>query len=662
MSPPDPERKSVDELVQSESGRSSKDALPLLTRVDSETSNESGTSSTSIPLIVVVPEASRQANIGERLTSHDESVAKSARRKVVSLRLELSTHLLDAQQQSASSDQSLQENTELILASEKLSPERAWKPIRRSFVPQLIETSRRSRRAGDTGPALTACGRTDVVNTGSASRLKRLQARIRPAAPLYTALVANPVFSANEARKLGTPNPRQSLSQSSETLRSYKSTRSVIESSESEPSGPPSRNSVPSSSSSIFSKHATRAREGVDEDSSGHLLALAAKAAERQLRERALAAFPNNDCHQPVHHYIDRREIFSGSCPGSQYDIEIRRRASTNWELKEIQKHHEKLETEREREKQKRNTRRRIFKQLNETPWAMPVLELQDGVDSGQIAPVPVPVSWKEDDEMEKMRKKARPPMLGGDIDFPRCPSPDQARFDVTQGSEYLRQSMCYLTQTECEPEEGLWSPPRSQASQTSLWSQSPSRAPSKGGLWGGSCVDTGLPSPRGPTGIMTPCHEVEAFPESGDSSRVLRQLPPSPPPSNPDIGNLDEQLDLEQTIESEFDDAFVTQVYNYLSIGYPAVAHDFDEELSKISGIPIRELRQDDDLPCARGYIRLGEGEHNEEGVTEDNCLRWKAMRLYIQEWARQQPTMVKSTSSLSIGLNSARKGSWAW
>jgi hypothetical protein len=383
-------------------------------------------------------------------------------------------------------------------------------------------------------------------------------------------------------------------------------------------------------------------------------LTVAAKAAERQLREQALAAFLNDDHHQPVHHYIDQRDILSGSCSESQYDSEIGKRAS---ELKETQQHDETLDAERDRDSQERNTLRRIVKQPDETPWAMPVLALQDGVDSGSLSSVPV----KEDDEMEKMRKKARPPMLGGDIDFPRCSSPDQARFDVTQGSEYLRQTMCYLTQAECEPEDGLWSPLRSQASQTSLWSRSSSRAPSKGGLWGGSCVDTGFPSCRGPTGIMTPCHEVVTFPESGDCGRVLRQLPPSPPPSNPDMATPDEQLDLDQTMEVGFDDTFVTQVYNYLSIGYPAIAHDFDEELSKISGISIRELRQDDDLPCARGYIRLGDGERNEEGVTEDNCLRWKAMRIYVQEWAKQQPTMAKSASSLNIGLNAAKRGSWA-
>jgi hypothetical protein len=38
-------------------------------------------------------------------------------------------------------------------------------------------------------------------------------------------------------------------------------------------------------------------RESVDEQTSGYLLELAAKAAEKQLREQEMAAFPNGDYH-----------------------------------------------------------------------------------------------------------------------------------------------------------------------------------------------------------------------------------------------------------------------------------------------------------------------------------------------------------------------------
>jgi hypothetical protein len=139
-----------------------------------------------------------------------------------------------------------------------------------------------------------------------------------------------------------------------------------------------------------------------------------------------------------------------------------------------------------------------------------------------------------------------------------------------------------------------------------------------------------------------------------------LHQLPPSPPPSNSGVTSLEERLESEVTIESEFDNAFITQVYNYLSLGYPAIARDYDGELSKISRIPISELRADDDLATgARGYIRLGE-EELDNGVTEDMCSRWKALRAYILEWARQQPCMGKPRNVEGI-WGAARKGSWA-
>jgi hypothetical protein len=118
-------------------------------------------------------------------------------------------------------------------------------------------------------------------------------------------------------------------------------------------------------------------------------------------------------------------------------------------------------------------------------------------------------------------------------------------------------------------------------------------------------------------------------------------------------------------SLEEEFTDDFVTQVYNYLSLGYPSIARNFDEELSKISHIPIDDLRQDGHIAMPRGYIRLGaDGNLKETGITEESCIRWRALRLYIREWARQQPDMVGRVDAGMGGLGmgtAARKGSWA-
>jgi hypothetical protein len=139
---------------------------------------------------------------------------------------------------------------------------------------------------------------------------------------------------------------------------------------------------------------------------------------------------------------------------------------------------------------------------------------------------------------------------------------------------------------------------------------------------------------------------------------RQAHLLPPTPPPSNPDFSGIDEKLALEATIEEEFGDAFVSQVYNYLSLGYPSIGRMFDEELSKISHIPVEELRQDDHLPTSRGYIRLGD-DKTDEDIKEETCMRWRALRIYVKEWARQLPGMA-SEGGLGPGT-AVRRGSWA-
>jgi len=173
-------------------------------------------------------------------------------------------------------------------------------------------------------------------------------------------------------------------------------------------------------------------------------------------------------------------------------------------------------------------------------------------------------------------------------------------------------------------------------------------------------------------------------------------------------LQNLDDKLrkekavaDREEKIAAEFDDHFVTQVYNYLSLGYPATARQYDGELSKISRIPVDELERDDedimeDLwgvdeqghQKADGLVMNGQhrkeedegdgvdGEHHhrkkvkatghimldseaKDGVKEeDRCPRWKALKLYIYEWARQHPDL-NAISPLAWGVQE-RRGSW--
>jgi hypothetical protein len=147
-------------------------------------------------------------------------------------------------------------------------------------------------------------------------------------------------------------------------------------------------------------------------------------------------------------------------------------------------------------------------------------------------------------------------------------------------------------------------------------------------------------------------------------------------------LHGLDERLrkekisvELEERITIEFDDAFVTQVYNYLSLGYPATGRAYDDELSKISHLSKAELERDDESIMQGVWGANDEDEHgdpkikaaghimidNEEkpGVKEeDRCPRWKALKDYIYEWARQHPDL-DAISPLAWGMQE-RRGSW--
>jgi hypothetical protein len=397
-------------------------------------------------------------------------------------------------------------------------------------------------------------------------------------------------------------------------------------------------------------------RESADEEFSGYLLELAAKAAEKQLREQALAAFPNDDEHEHVDHFIDR--------DADDEDLEKtyvkpRRESSvseTNHDMLEMRRHWERLDKQHEEKK-------RLEAQSNTLEpkpqcWGNPAALLNEPKAQELLG------ETQQDSVLELMQKGARPPMLGDDIVFPRCASPEPAHFDSTQGCDAVKIATIYLSE-QCqaaERGEGLWCGSNVPSTRPSLYcsdkhnSGANSRSPSPGGLWGGWCAKSGLTPPRGPTGILTPEIKTD-YPPSPAPTPARYLLPPTPPPSNPDFACIDQKLAVEAAIEEDFGDSFVTQVYNYLSLGYPTIGRMFDEDLSKISHIPVAELRQDDHLPATRGYIRLGE-DKTDADIKEETCMRWRALRLYVKEWARQHPNMASETAGTGTAV---RRGSWA-
>ena len=58
-----------------------------------------------------------------------------------------------------------------------------------------------------------------------------------------------------------------------------------------------------------------------------------------------------------------------------------------------------------------------------------------------------------------------------------------------------------------------------------------------------------------------------------------------------------------------------------------------------------------------AYGGDTKGEGIGEEDVKTQ--CGRWRALRLYIHEWARQQPLMLLDNADQTWGA-AARRGSW--
>lgn len=446
------------------------------------------------------------------------------------------------------------------------------------------------------------------------------------------------------------PNTRRSTRQNS-----FQPELEVIASDEEEPDledgyedeGTPSLSgSFGSSEDSMMRLQLARTRESCDDRFSGYLLALAAKAAEKQLREQALAAFPNESMHEIVEHFYDR-EIEGASDEESVEGIgllvlndpklENMRRKSTEvgWAAKEMQEHQEKLNRLREDE-----TNKKIAAEATKPTFQDPFWTNGMTAKGTPFPRVPEPVDKQKEAELKRMRSAASPPMLGSDLKFRMCPSPKATKFESDQRIDVQ-----------------------------------PNKCENGGGLWGGYCIaeEPGeflspsvnkqpalIQTPRADGGVEDPFSSAfgtYAFPH-GNGAKT---------PSKHEGGvrmlaGIDERLKAEvarskaeEALVEEFDDTFVTQVYNYLSLGYPSLARAYDEELSRISRCSQEELRADDSKKNIKGYIGIA------EDVQEEHCPRWKALRVYILEWARQHPSMSNGAASPSAWGVRARRGSWA-
>lgn len=545
---------------------------------------------------------------------------------------------------------------------------------RRRFAPQLIETSRRARRAGDPGPATRPTDKTDITPYTKNIYTTKPRARRRVDSEADNA----------------TPRPM-----------------------------PPTR------------------RETEDEAVKEYLLELAAKEAERQIQEAALAAFPNSRAREGgVAHFYFRESSGSENSPedaspsGDQGQNRSRRKSSNlglNWWHKHMQDHAQQLARERgvpeTAVEEDKGVRMVSDAELDRMDLAVPPDTLW--TTSSKVAPEdwresmadvpparPAPGAQQEDKAMtdapspiitkapelpfpkssfkppapaneglgrpfgafgmkpdspalQKMRKLASPPMLGKELTFRTCPSPKL---------------------TKLEPNH-----PFAQH-HDDLKSRD---ASGQGGLWQGYCCKTAdgedlqcghitgprmLATPHVPGTPAEPCESesrsiseepASLFPTaSSDNASGLSVSTAEHRPRNGQskglhmLHNVDERLQKEKVqaernekIAQEFNDEFITQVYNYLSLGYPATACIFDEELSKISRMSVAEMRGNDEKQMAKGHMlemKLG------DTVEEERCPRWRALKIYITEWARQHPNL-DNLDPLAWGVRE-RKGSWAF
>ncbi|CAF9922495.1 MAG: hypothetical protein GOMPHAMPRED_002580 [Gomphillus americanus] len=557
----------------------------------------------------------------------------------------------------------------------------------KQYPPQLIETAKRSRKNGDQGTTLLQQDKTD-----SSPGDKTYQPRhVRLAKPLPTKTVHDTCDDAD--KPLQPPESRfsyASLSVKSEARRrsfrvpALESITSGGDSDDSAEDNIPSLSTTPSAISEEPEKQEkqtklrrihTESHDGNDKNLSNYILSLAATAAKKQLHEQALAAFPNERDHQRVDHFAieDEDTVYDGERDAFLDDPDYyqRKMSSAAWELLETQKHKEMLEEQRRR--QKLQGEKPVEKGPEFDPWHNPyefsvlkVTRRRTDQETNLSGPL------RDSEEVSKMRNAASPPMLGVDLIFPKSQSPQHTMMDPTQRPRSRK--LDRHGGSESRQNSGLWttnsiSPTLTRKSSTS--GRHLSRNTSSTGLWTGVCqspehhsnIPSCLSKLKAQSGLTTPDNE-KADPFSPAPTPILTpcyQLPVTPnlvPETGNHLEGIDSVLQLEATIDEEYPDSFVTQVYNYLSLGYPALARDYDGELSKISRVPIEDIRRGDDKIDSRGHIGTPEGEGWDESRCMEECGRWTALRLYIREWARQQPKFIEEAHN---GKNArGRRGSW--
>ena len=617
----------------------------------------------------------------------------------------------------------------------------------RRFAPQMVGSSRRSRRNTDTSIGMGEDERTDggqdEDDWGSRRRNRRQsgeKGELTPRPPINTPACSSvnvpqlPPESKFSSSKLAEKQQRRHSFRVPD-LPSIRSSSGTEEESLPSLTRTPSADSDPTRRSNSHKRKKTypiSSRESEDEQVASYLLTLAASAAEKQLRDQAMAAYPNEQVHEPVDHYaIDRdssdsdTDIHVGKLGGAKAGDDHQRTArgtrgqrherhrdsGAGFEMAEMRSHQAKLASQRQEAR---------AAGVTEPPRdRQPEVRKSNVLASSINAPSRPHVYQNENTkEAKAMRRAAAPPMAGRDLRFPKCLSPKQTRVDPHQHPTPRNR-----TPSNSRQPTGLWCTAKSPSQKSSL-SSGTAGIGSGGGLWMGVNAISAQPGMAVPSlrpGLVTPARErsdpysltttpslsrhVSRSPSPAQSLRaslamtsvitspISETAPPSrpfspplqlptPPPSGPDTTEKRRRKKWrpsDEALKREFPDEFVTQVYNYLSLGYPVVARPYDEEIARITRVDTSTLEKDDEAaaplpssassppakkevtsapdtrknegvgrdhgdskskpPYARGYVGVPEGTGADaRGASTEPGERWKALRLYIWEWGRQQ------------------------
>ena len=527
----------------------------------------------------------------------------------------------------------------------------------------LLETTKRSRKSSDAGPAVLP---QDKTNISPGDTVKE---------PQWTNTSNQKSNGDDGADSSGPPLdevPRYSQQNACHSERSHSFKVPELDAIESSESGK-SDDSIRSASKLRLSSNqdhqdSTRLRESMDERFSGYLLDLAAQSAQKQLRDQEAVVFATTDLHEPVNHFVDDDNEELGSPlrnPRPECIMSRRESADGSFAIQEMRRHGERVR----QEQQDAN----LGKEDHVKPIGFDV-NVQDATKRVAKMSVDAPkklsgAQLNRDSEVRQMRKHASPPMLGGNINFPRCPSPEHAVFSVRDGLKILE------TKTK-EEEEGLWDSHHPKDSAMEEPAMNLGRNTS--GLWGGCCTEPDIKVVTAASGLATPNRTPDreasdpflSCPGLSSHSATHRGNIPITPPLSASLSHED----VEYILDNEFPDSYVTHVYNYISLGFPALARRFDQHLSEDTGMSVAELREDDKLAQPMGYLRLGDEEPSQQhvGVSERQCKRWVALRMYIRQWGIEHIVnngKIRSTSddpNRAWGLPGAwgaagRKGSWA-